>query len=269
MSTDRSSEADEPLLVTDPREIAKIEAENTLRQFDAAMAELRKWIANPRYRLKPSIVLKLNRVALERLSKYAGVFRPGDIKISGSGHVPQSAERVPELIEEFCDYVNENWDRRSAIHLSSYALWRLNWIHPFVDGNGRTARAVSYLVLCAKLGYRLPGIKTIPEQIASNKVPYYRALEVADKAASENRIDVEELEKLIDAHLAAQLVDVHHKAAGSLPINPTVTAPIAREPISEVDHQKLKIVRHIETHPVIYSFLGLLIITIVGALLAG
>jgi Fic family protein len=179
MTTDRSSEADEPLLVTDAQEIARIEAENTLRQFDAAMAELRKWIGNPQYHLRPSVILKLNRIALERLSKYAGVFRPGDIKITGSGHAPISSDKVPELVEEFCEYIANNWTEKSALHLSAYALWRLNWIHPFVDGNGRTARIVSYLILCAKLGYRLPGTKTIPEQIAANKQPYYRALERA------------------------------------------------------------------------------------------
>lgn len=171
MAKDRSSEADEPLLVTDPKEIAEIEAENTLRQFDAAMLELRRWISNPRYKLRPSTILKLNRIALERLSKYAGVFRPSDIKITGSSHQPAPADEVPELVEEFCEYIADNWQRKSAIHLSSYALWRLNWIHAFVDGNGRTARIVSYLILCAKLGYRLPGVKTIPEQIASGKQP--------------------------------------------------------------------------------------------------
>ncbi|MBL8221394.1 MAG: Fic family protein, partial [Bryobacterales bacterium] len=30
-------------------------------------------------------------------------------------------------------------------------MWRLNWIHPFFGGNGRTARSASYLVLCASL----------------------------------------------------------------------------------------------------------------------
>ncbi|WP_084018905.1 Fic family protein [Mesorhizobium sp. LNHC221B00] len=273
MTNDRSSEADDPLLVTDAQEIARIEAENTLRQFDGAMSELRKWIGNPRYKLRPSTILRLNRIALERLSKYAGVFRPGDIKITGSGHLPISSDQVPDLVEEFCDYIEKNWDGKSAIHLSAYALWRLNWIHPFVDGNGRTARIVSYLILCARLGYRLPGTKTIPEQIAANKQPYYLALEAADAAQVRGTVDVSELEAMMDAHLAAQLVDVHNHAAGAFEKE---RAAIAQYPQSDIEVIKpsnsvAKIVSdgvgHVERHPVVYGFFGLLIVTVLGALL--
>ena len=47
---------------------------------------------------------------------------------------------VAELVEDMCDYVNENWEAKSAIHLAAYIMWRLNWIHPFADGNGRLSR---------------------------------------------------------------------------------------------------------------------------------
>jgi fido (protein-threonine AMPylation protein) len=264
---DRSSEADEPLLVTDAQEIARIEAENTLRQFDAAMQELRKWIGNPQYKLRTSLILKFNRVALERLSKYAGVFRPSDIKITGSGHVPQPADKVPELVEGFCDYVSENWNTKTAIHLAAYALWRLNWIHPFVDGNGRTSRIVSYLILCAKLGYRLPGTTTIPEQIAQNKKPYYEALENADAHEKDGNVDVSDLEALLDAHLARQLVEVHNKANGSEMQNRSAVANIEEnDTVSLVPNAEKKvknaIIAHIEGHPVLYSGAFLLVATV-------
>jgi Fic family protein len=84
----------------------------------------------------------------------------------------------------------------------------MNWIHPFVDGNGRTSRAVSYLVLCVRLGYVLPGTTTIPEQISRNKNPYYQALEAADKANASGKLDLAEMEKLLESLLAAQLVSV-------------------------------------------------------------
>ena len=91
-------------------------------------------------------------------------------------------------------------------------LWKLNWIHPFADGNGRTARAISYLVLCVALGIRLPGIQTIPEQIAGNKQPYYKALEAADMAFEKSEVRLQEMEELLGNALAQQLVDVHKKA---------------------------------------------------------
>ena len=111
-----------------------------------------------------------------------------------------------------CEYIQSLWSDRSPIHLSSYVMWRLNWIHPFVDGNGRTSRAVSYLVLCAKLGYRLPGTKTIPERIAEEKRPYYAALGQADKAWQEGRVDVSEMERPLESHLEAQLAEIRQQA---------------------------------------------------------
>jgi hypothetical protein len=63
-----------------------------------------------------------------------------------------------------------------------------------------------------KVGYELPGDKTIPDQISRNKNPYYEALEKADRAFAKDAIDLTNLERLIAAALAAQLADVHQKA---------------------------------------------------------
>lgn len=88
----------------------------------------------------------------------------------------------------------------------------MNWIHPFADGNGRTARAISYVVLSIKLDSLLPGAPTIPEQIAADKTPYY-ALEAADIAWGDNRIDLTEMKSMLDAMLAKQLVNAAKEAA--------------------------------------------------------
>jgi fido (protein-threonine AMPylation protein) len=87
-------------------------------------------------------------------------------------------------------------------------MWRLNWIHPFSGGNGRTSRAISYLILCARLGYRLVGTTTIPEQIVANRQPYYAALDAADAAFAVGRIDVTAMEALLGQMLAVQLSSV-------------------------------------------------------------
>lgn len=102
--------------------------------------------------------------------------------------------------------LTNHWDDRSPFHLAAYVMWRLNWIHPFVDGNGRTTRAVSYYVLCAKLGFHMPGVTTVPEMIAQNKDPYYTALEAADAAERQGRLDVSEMEHLLSDLLAKQMV---------------------------------------------------------------
>lgn len=205
--TDRQSKADEPEIVVDPAERAKLEARNALEQFDAVISLVEQFTEpeHPPFRLRSSIILQLQRIALKGLSAYAGVFRPAGVDIGGSKHKPVDAFLVPSRLEELCDYITENWSK-PPIHLTAYVLWRLNWIHPFTDGNGRTARAVAYLVLCVRLGYRLPGTKTIPELIAADKGPYYAALEAADAG------DLVSLEKFLASLLARQLYDIHRVA---------------------------------------------------------
>jgi len=95
-------------------------------------------------------------------------------------------------------------------------MWRLNWIHPFTDGNGRTSRAASYLVLCVKTGYLLPGKLTIPEQISQERTPYYQALEAADQSlAMAGSVDLTAMEMLLSSLLARQLLRVINDAGGS------------------------------------------------------
>jgi hypothetical protein len=103
-----------------------------------------------------------------------------------------------------CAYISPV-DPSRVLHFSAYAMWRLNWIHPFADGNGRTARALSYLVLCVGLLRLLPGEMTIPERIARNKYPYWDALGAADRAWKAGWLDVGEMEDLIQALAIQQL----------------------------------------------------------------
>lgn len=114
-----------------------------------------------------------------------------------------------------CDYVNEKFHEKTALHLAAYVMWRLNWIHPFEDGNGRTSRAVSYIVLCAHIKALLPGIPSIPQQIEENRAAYFQALEAADEAwRMADEIDVSDMEETLKSMLATQLLSVIDKADG-------------------------------------------------------
>jgi hypothetical protein len=62
---------------------------------------------------------------------------------------------------------------------------------------------------------QLPGRDTIPEQIAADKKPYYIALEAADDADRNGKVDVSSLETLMSDCLARQLVSAHNSATGA------------------------------------------------------
>jgi hypothetical protein len=66
--------------------------------------------------------------------------------------------------------------------------------------------------LCLRLGYRVPGTNTIPDQISHDKNPYYKALEAADGAWREKNLDLSGLEKLIADLLVNQLISIHDQA---------------------------------------------------------
>lgn len=86
-------------------------------------------------------------------------------------------------------------------------LWRLNWIHPFVEGNGRTARAACYYLLCLKYGDLLPGKKTVPERIRETRQQYYAALEAADQQWAAGHFNVDSLASYLEGLLREQLAD--------------------------------------------------------------
>lgn len=215
MSGDRHSVAETTALLTDPDEIARREAENGIRQFNLALDIIRTHVKEPErpFRLRSSTILRLHKAALDGLHPLAGTWHNTPVKIAGSGHQPPEEAFVSEEIELMCAYVNGHWNDTSAVHLCAYVLWKLNWIHPFSDGNGRTARAVAYVVLSAKLDSLLPGSPTISEQIAGDKKPYYTALEAADGALKDGNINVGTLETMLEGMLAKQLLNAAKEAS--------------------------------------------------------
>jgi Fic family protein len=213
----RHSKAETPTVLLSEKERAEREAANALVQAARLEEIIASWVEhNDRpFKLRPSIILELNRLAIEGLDAFAGNWRPGPVVIEGSKHQPPAAHLVPELVEEMCDYVNENWKDKRAAHLAAYVMWRMNWVHAFTDGNGRTARAVSYLVLSTRLNMKIPGNPTIPELITKSREPYYDALEKADAAMNAGKIELHDMEHLLESLLAKQLLTVVSEASGN------------------------------------------------------
>jgi Fic family protein len=202
---------------TESRRIAELEVENGLRQYDLAIDVIRTFQEPERpFALRPSLIQQLQSVAVKNIEPYPGEWRTSSAKITKSKHTPPGAHLVGFLVQEMCDYVNDNWHEKTAFHLSAYVMWRLNWIHPFSDGNGRTSRTTSYIVLCASLNTLLPGSPTILQQIQDDRTAYFRSLEHADEAALSGTIDVSEMETAIKGMLARQLLSVIEQADGQL-----------------------------------------------------
>lgn len=91
-------------------------------------------------------------------------------------HTPPSFEELNELMLSFCEFFNKN-PKENFIHpivKASIMHFLIGYIHPFVDGNGRTARALFYWYLL-KNGYWLTEYLSISRVILKTKTQYEKA----------------------------------------------------------------------------------------------
>ena len=124
------------------------------------------------------------------------------IQVYVSDYTPPPAERVPPLMKEFVEDLNKKWHSHDHIQIASFALWRLNWIHPFENGNGRTSRAFSYFLMSMKekINFPVRGDYSIDNLLQNNfRREYVQALEEADNG------NIAPLEQLLENLLKEQV----------------------------------------------------------------
>lgn len=91
-------------------------------------------------------------------------------------HTPPNFEELNALMKSFCEFFNNN-PKEDFIHpivKGSILHFLIGYIHPFIDGNGRTARAIFYWYLL-KNGYWLTEYLSISRVIMKTKVQYEKA----------------------------------------------------------------------------------------------
>ncbi|MEA2037152.1 MAG: Fic family protein [Nanoarchaeota archaeon] len=120
--------------------------------------------------------------------KHEGIFRDAnDIhvvdKITGKLYYsPPDYKLVPRLVDDFCDFANSNGnaDFIHPIVKATILHFLIGYIHPFIDGNGRTARAIFYWYLVAH-GYWLFEFMSISRTIIKSPSKYARAYLYTEK----------------------------------------------------------------------------------------
>lgn len=103
----------------------------------------------------------------------AGVYRKGEVAITGSKHKPPSSLEIPHLISKLVRWYQSNQKKLHPIELASIFHHRLVSIHPFEDGNGRCARLLMNIILM-QAGFPLVVI------LKNDRKKYYETLSKAD-----------------------------------------------------------------------------------------
>ncbi len=113
----------------------------------AALDFVQKQIKRKSSDLKEKDILKIHQIILDRIDQQnAGIYRNVAVRISGSAVILPNPRKVQILMDDFFVWLK----KAHAIHpveLASEAHYRLVTIHPFIDGNGRTARLLLNMIL--------------------------------------------------------------------------------------------------------------------------
>ena len=120
-------------------------------------------------------VRQIHALVLAKIDdKSAGQYRKVPVYITGAAHRPPEPSEVPRLMAEWGEWLDGRAQELHSVERAAIAHHRLVSIHPFIDGNGRTARLVMNLLLMRE-GY--------PPTIISrvNRRQYYRVLGQSDE----------------------------------------------------------------------------------------
>ncbi len=141
-----------------------------------AINYLYKLVTND-YVLRAIDVLSLHDLVLQNIEdEFAGRLRNGGVRIVGANFIPPNANKVSDLLDELIEFINTNPLQLNDVLLATVFHHRLVWIHPFFDGNGRTARLAMNLLLM-RSGFP-PAII-----LKNDRKKYYEALNQANKGS--------------------------------------------------------------------------------------
>lgn len=183
-----------------------LSVDNLERQYDFLRSIVNAAVAVPHPMLSSAIIKALNFHAIACLHVNAGEYRPCIVHVGD--YVPPEPHRVPEHMNFFISRINNTWHQSDPVALAAYALWMLNRIHPFINGNGRTARALSYYIICVRLGGWLRGEIVLPELIRRNRDEYVALLKTVDASAATGQLDISPLQSFLSRLLDEQLKTV-------------------------------------------------------------
>jgi Fic family protein len=171
------------------REYLEREIENVLAAYNLAREEL---LDNPHLPFTVERLREYNRLILNGLEVEEGVV-PGEIRehsvvVGGYRAVP--AKDAEYLLERLCDWLNGEELNASkdapqlaaplAIVKAVVAHLYLAWIHPFGDGNGRTARLLELQILLTA-GFPVPTCQLLSNHYNQTRSEYYRQLAISSR----------------------------------------------------------------------------------------
>ena len=163
-------------------------------------------------------LLKAHGVMMQALIDDAGRFRRGGVGVfseQGLVHMAPPAERVPFLMDDLFAWLQSSKDH--LLIRSCVFLYEFEFIHPFIDGNGRTGRLWQSLIL----GRLHPLFEHLPVEnmVYANQQAYYDAITASTHAGQSGPfIDfmLNEIYKTLKSHQGEELMDVGNNVGNNV-----------------------------------------------------
>ncbi len=153
-----------PLPLTDVKKILKNrpehvrDSEREVLNYNNALIELNDLVRSKKQVFNLSLILKIQKtVTFDLIEKYrSGKLRQEPVFVNDPRnhktiYLPPEHLEVPKLMSELLDYITRNENKVDSLILAGIFHKQFVIIHPFIDGNGRTARLATK-VLLAKMG---------------------------------------------------------------------------------------------------------------------
>ena len=211
--------------------IEHLEAINHAKAIDFIKQQIKRKPSD----LTEKDILKIHEIILDRIDREnAGIYRRVPVRISGSAFVLPNPRKVQTLMDDFFKWL-KNETKMHAVELASEAHYRLVTIHPFIDGNGRTARLLMNMILLMK-GYP-------PAIIRKNdRLAYIKSLEKAQLVNGENN-SKNDYFKLI-ANAVDRSLDIYLKAIEGKEAKPESEKLLKIGELAKATNQSVPTIRH-------------------------
>ena len=161
-----------------------LKPEQEVRNYFLALNYLDE-MANKKEPFSKKLILDVQKLVEKGASKekigLRGVMPPGvlfavyDSKTGNPDYIPPEYCDIPELLDELVEYVNNTDDH--PLIIAAVVHYQLVTIHPFEDGNGRTARLLSGYIMDLN-GYGFNGIGSLEEYFAYDIDEYYDSIQM-------------------------------------------------------------------------------------------
>jgi len=239
-----------PLSLTDVKRVLKSniiniqDTEKEVINYNRALEMLNKLIRNEHLEPSLKLLLEIHRqVTLELLPSYdSGALRKKTVIVNDPRtgkvvYLPPDIDKIATLISQLIDFVNKNKQDINPLILAGIFHKQMVIIHPFMDGNGRTTRLITK-VLLAKMGLNTFNLFSFENYYNQNVTKYFQT--VGEYG------DYNELVKTIDftkwlEYFTRGLIDELLRVANILPDN-------GNSPETQLEPHHLKILEHIKNN---------------------